>query len=175
MRTSKFAYLEISEYLYRTMVFTFSSIPEMRAFVETTPETTHARVRFVSFIAHTHPEDPQACQRFINGEYFQTEAHGDSVELFRRFVNAERLEISFFPSFIIAMSDKIPEMVKPLAEIPESTEIVVRVPSMRYRGRADVAFPIVKGLHDSGRFKFLRPDVAAYDSDRHCKLYQYDS
>jgi len=173
MRTSKFAYLEISEYIYRTMVFTFSSIPEMRAFVETTPETMLDRVRFVSFIAHTQPQDPQACQRFIKGEYFQTEAQGDAVALFGRFVNMERLEISFFPSLIIALSNQLREVVKPLAEIPESTEIVVRVPKMRYQGCAEVALPPVEALDNSGRFKLLRPVVTASDAETHCKAYSY--
>lgn len=173
MRTSKFAYLEISEYLYRTMVFTFSSIPEMRAFVETTPETMLDRVRFVSFIAHTQPQDPQACQQFIKGEYFQTKAQGDAVELFRRFSNMERLEISFFPSLIIALSNQLREVVKPLTEIPESTEIVVRVPKMRYQGCADVGLPPVEGLANLGRFKILRPVVTASDAESHCKAYSY--
>ena len=171
MRTCKFAYLEVSEYLYRTVVFAFSSFRVMEVFLDRTPASILAKIRAVAFIAHMLPQDAQACQRFIKGEYFQTEEK-DGIALFKRFTHLERLEINFFPSLILALSNRLPEVVKPLSQLSHISDIVLRVPNMVFSARG-AELPLASRLGQSKGFVLERPSVAMTAAQQCCNAYSY--
>lgn len=180
MRTSKFAYLEISEFLYNSVTFTFSSFPEMTAFIDNTPASIVQRIRFVAFIAHVMPSDPKACMGFLQGTYFETEdPEMDGIEMFNRFPNLRRLEVNFFPSMFLAISDQMQEIIRPLERVQKNTEVVVRVPEMLYPkldgGKATeylyLPFSWTEPEDGEKRFKVLRPGIMAGSAMQRCKAY----
>ncbi|KAK5652015.1 hypothetical protein OQA88_10918 [Cercophora sp. LCS_1] len=177
MRTSKFAYLEISEFLFNQVTFTFASFPEMTAFINRTAESVIQRIRFVAFIAHVMPGDPKACMEFLKGRYFETEER-DGVELLNRFPNLRCLEVNFFPSMFLAITDQMQEIIRPLERVKEGTEVIVRVPEMLYPkldgGKATEYLYLPHSWREKegeNRFKVLRPGIIAGSAMQRCKAY----
>ncbi|KAK3376284.1 hypothetical protein B0T24DRAFT_217491 [Lasiosphaeria ovina] len=179
MKTCKFGYLEVSEYFYRSITFTFASFPELRVFLERLPATALSRVRSVAFIAHMLPHDPQACQRFIGGEYFETAeaaagAGGENhMALFKRIPNLKVLDINFFPSLILALSTRLVDVVRPLQQLPDSTRVTVRIPNMVYSGISEIGLPTASRLGEGANFTLKRPNVAASSVQQNCRAYSY--
>ncbi|KAK3367898.1 hypothetical protein B0H63DRAFT_536029, partial [Podospora didyma] len=159
-------YLEVSEFFYRSVTFTFSTFQELHAFVDRVPAVPLSRVRSMAFIAHMPPMNPQACQRFLDGEYFVTEAGENDALLFTRVPNLEVLHVTFFPSIILAMSQKLYEVVEPLRQLPEKLDITLRIPRMEYGNTSVVSLPISSRLPEGegrGRFTIKRPSMRAND------------
>lgn len=175
MGTCKFGYLEVSQYVYRSITFTFSTFPAMGAFIDRTPLSVIEKIRSVAFIAHILPQNSKACQRFINdGEYFQTEDQ-DAIALFKRFCGLELLEVNFFPSLILAQETCMSKVVKPLDQLCDvpGLNVVVRVPNMCYGVATEVGLPLASRLSSSGRFAVQRPVVVANQAKLVCKGYTY--
>ncbi len=166
-------YLEISEYLYRSITFTFSSFKEMGVFIDRTPLSLLAKIRKVAFIAHILPRDTQACIRFIEGKFFQTEDE-DGIALLKQFKSLERLEINFFPSIILSLTDSrtLHDVVKPLDQLSDVNDIVLRIPNTAYEKTSNNRFPVSPRLENAGRFMLMRPEVVASQVAEHgCKAY----
>ena len=168
MKTCKFGYLEISEHIYRSITFTFATFSEMGVFLDRTSESLLRRIRTVAFIAHVLPKNTKACLDFIQGDYFQ---EGD-IALLKRFPKLQRLEVNFYPSLILAASNKLPKIVKPLEQLEDVENIVLRVPSMLYcREAAGCPLPPANRLRDSDRFRLERPGVLTSEGHRGCRAY----
>ncbi|KAK0648439.1 hypothetical protein B0T16DRAFT_115309 [Cercophora newfieldiana] len=173
MRTCKFGYLEISEHIYRSVTFTFSTFSEMRVFMDRTPESLLRNIRTVAFIAHVLSKDAKVCFDFIKGEYFQE----DDMAVLKRFPKLQRLEVNFYPSLILAASNELPAIVKPLEQLQNVDNIVLRVPSMIYcrdTAATSRALPPANRLCDTDNMRLERPGVLTSEWQRGCRAYWCD-
>ena len=171
-KTCRFAYLEITDYLYRTVTFTFASFAEMRAFIDYTPASLLNKIRKVAFIAHALPLDPKVCMDFIQGSFFQREGGEDAIELFKRFGELRRLEVNFYPSPNLAISWELGSLLKPLEQMRGFVEedVIVRLPWMMYGG-ASVALPATPRIPSDGGIRLERPGMRAGTPGEMCKAY----
>ncbi|KAK0725000.1 hypothetical protein B0H67DRAFT_481180, partial [Lasiosphaeris hirsuta] len=166
-------YLEVSQYVYRSITFTFATFPAMGAFLDRTPLSVIEKIRSVAFIAHILPQTPKAVKNFIyNSEYFQTEDQ-DAIALFKRFRRLERLEVNFYPSFFLAQETRMCEVLKPLDQLCDdpNLNVVVRVPSITYPVATGVSLPLASRIKGSGRFTVQRPVVVGSQCKTICKGY----
>lgn len=167
MKTCKFGYLEMSDYIYSSVTFGFTTFSEMHLFVDRTPEMLLRKIRTVAFIAHVLPRNAKTCLDFIQGEYFSEE----DVALIQRFQRLKKLEVNFYPSMILAASNQLPKITKPLEKV-EVENVVLRVPSILY-SRQSVGYPLpsAKGIHDTERLSLERPAVLTSEVEGKCQAY----
>ncbi|KAK4446113.1 hypothetical protein QBC34DRAFT_305678 [Podospora aff. communis PSN243] len=173
MKTCKFAYLEISEHIYRSVTFTFSNFTEMGIFIDRTSELLLRRIRTVAFVSHVLPKNTKACFDFIKGEYFQE----DDIAVLKRFPKLQRLEVNFYPSLILAASNELPAIVKPLDQLDNVENIVLRVPSMIYSRESESicrTLPPANRIRDTDILRLERPGLLTSEWQRGCRAYWCD-
>ncbi|KAK0624341.1 hypothetical protein B0T14DRAFT_426168 [Immersiella caudata] len=173
MKTCKFGYLEISEHIYRSITFTFANFSEMGVFIDRTSESLLRRIRTVAFVSHVLPKNTKACFDFIKGEYFQEE----DIATLKRFPKLQRLEVNFYPSLILAASNELPAIVKPLEQLGNVDNVVLRVPSMIYSRESESVsrtLPPANRLRDTDRLRLERPGVLTGEWQRGCRAYWCD-
>ncbi|KAL2163797.1 hypothetical protein VTH06DRAFT_5856 [Thermothelomyces fergusii] len=132
MLTSKFAYQEVSHFLYSEITFTFAGFGELGAFLDWINPETALSIRSVTFIAHMLPRGTEHCKELIEGNYFRG-AGRDHVALFRRMPNLCRLDVHFFPSAMLAFTTTFADMMRPLEELAPAVAVAVVLPRIYYR------------------------------------------
>ncbi|KAL2185862.1 hypothetical protein L209DRAFT_754330 [Thermothelomyces heterothallicus CBS 203.75] len=173
MLTCKFAYQEVSHFLYSETTFTFPGFGELDAFLDWISPETALSIRSVTFIAHMLPNGTEHCKELIEGNYFRG-AGRDHVALFRRMPNLRKLDIRFFPSAMLAFTTKFVDMMKPLEELPRTVAIGVVLPRVYYRqDRSGDGLPFV-GRFGAGAsfYSVARPVVFAGVVATSCEVYR---
>ncbi|KAK3939637.1 hypothetical protein QBC46DRAFT_342361 [Diplogelasinospora grovesii] len=179
MQTCKFVYLEVSEFLYRSTTFVFASFPELQAFTKTINPAYLANVRSVAFVIHADSGDAQLCQRFIKGEFFETEGE-NSLDILKEIPKLQRLEVNLFPSLILAISTQLHKILDPLTRLHDTVpNVIVRVPAIVFATLGEESAEMLPGTHrvmrrlkvKNGGFTLKRPFVAASLAQKRCKAY----
>lgn len=121
------------------------------------------------------PEGTERCRELVKGHYFRGTGW-DHVALFRRMPNLATLDIRFFPSVMLSFTTKFAEIMEPLRELPEQTDIRVALPRMYYKSdRTGKGLPFVRTLDRSRPpFYSLTRTVVSVEqatSESECEAY----
>ncbi|KAL2151677.1 hypothetical protein VTH82DRAFT_6775 [Thermothelomyces myriococcoides] len=173
MLTCKFAYQEVSQYLYSETNFVFSSFGELGAFLDWIDPETALLIRSVTFIAHMLPTGVEHCKELIEGNFFRG-AGRDHVALFQRMTNLRKLDIRFFPSAMLAFTNKFPDIMRPLEELPRTVAIRVVLPRIYYRlDRSGDGLPFLeRGGTGASFYSMTRPVVCDGIGPNGCEIYR---
>jgi hypothetical protein len=172
-------YLEVSEFLYRSTTFVFASFPELQAFTKTINPAYLANVRSVAFVIHADSGDARLCQRFIKGEFFETEGE-NSLDILKEIPRLQRLEVNLFPSLILAISTQLHKILDPLTRLHDTVpNVIVRVPAIVFATLGEESAEMLPGTQrvmrrlklKNGGFTLRRPLVAASLAQKRCKAY----
>jgi hypothetical protein len=95
------------------------------------------------------------------------------MALMQRFQCLQKLEVNFYPSMILAASNQLPKITKPLEEKIDKVEnVVLRVPSILYsRQSAGYPLPSAKGIRDTERQRLERPAILTSEVEGKCQAY----
>ncbi|KAK4233924.1 hypothetical protein C8A03DRAFT_47633 [Achaetomium macrosporum] len=172
MRTSKFAYQEVSHFLYASITFNFATFRELGAFLDWISPETVPSIQSITFIAHMLPDGTEHCKDLIEGNYFQG-VDRDHVALFKRMPNLKSLEITFFPNVMLSFTTRFIDIMKPLEELSKTTKIKVILPKMFYnQDKSGQGLPLIRGYDESTAFYSLtRPEAPGRHRLSGCEAY----
>ncbi|KAK3302933.1 uncharacterized protein B0T15DRAFT_437981 [Chaetomium strumarium] len=172
MKTNKFAYQEISHFMYASINFHFATFRELGAFLDWISPDTIPSIQFITFIAHMLPDGTEHCKELIEGKYFRG-IDRDHVALFKRMPSLRSLEITFFPNIMLSFTTRFTSIMKPLEELAKTTEIKVILPKIFYnKDKSGQGLPLTRGYNEKTAFYSLtRPEYLGRNRLSGCEAY----